>query len=55
MLFRSQRLQTCPGTLELLESQGIAVHVAETNEAVAIYNDLARHEHAVGGLFHSTC
>ncbi len=39
-------------TLDLLESHGIAVHVAETNEAVEI---LAQREQAVGGLFHSTC
>ena len=50
-----RRLQTCQETLDLLESQGIAVHVAETNEAVEIYNDLVRREQAVGGLFHSTC
>jgi len=50
-----QRLKTCQETLDLLESQGIAVHVAETNEAVEIYNDLVQREQAVGGLFHSTC
>jgi len=50
-----RRLQTCQETLNLLESNGIVVHVAETNEAVEIYNDLVQREHAVGGLFHSTC
>lgn len=50
-----QRLQTCQETFDLLEGQGIAVHVAETNEAVEIYNQLVQREQAVGGLFHSTC
>lgn len=48
-------LHTMPDTLELLNARGIAVHVAETNEAARIYNDLAAHGEAVGGLFHSTC
>ena len=50
-----RRLQTCQETLDLLESQGISVHIAETNEAVEIYNELVRRKKAVGGLFHSTC
>ena len=32
------RLSTCRETLELLEAKGIEVHVAETREAVKIYN-----------------
>lgn len=47
-------LQTCPETLQLLKEKGIGVHVAETREAVALYNSLAEGQ-AVGGLFHSTC
>jgi hypothetical protein len=47
-------LQTCPETLELLRDRGTPVHVVETREAVALYNELAEHR-AVGGLFHSTC
>ena len=47
-------LQTAPETLELLRSRGIAVHVLETRAAVEVYNKLAK-DHAVGGLFHSTC
>jgi hypothetical protein len=47
-------LQTCPETLELLRDRGIRVHVEETRAAVALYNELAG-DHAVGGLFHSTC
>lgn len=49
------RLQTCPQTIELLRSKNIAFHIAETGEAVKIYNKLAEEGEAVGGLFHSTC
>jgi len=49
------RLGTCPATIEHLESQGIAVHVEETERAVGIYNELADSGQMVGGLFHSTC
>jgi hypothetical protein len=57
VLSRGMQLQllTCGETLALLESRGIDVHVAETSEAVKIYNDLAAAGAAVGGLFHSTC
>lgn len=48
-------LHTCPETLALLESRGVAVHVAETRKAARLYNDLAAQGEAVGGLFHSTC
>lgn len=47
-------LQTCPETLEMLRKLGVPVHVEETRAAVARYNELAG-QHAVGGLFHSTC
>jgi hypothetical protein len=47
-------LQTCPETLELLNTNGIKVYVEETKAAVEIYNKLAETE-MVGGLFHSTC
>jgi hypothetical protein len=47
-------LQTCPETLKLLRDSGFPVHVVETREAVALYNELAE-RHAVGGLFHTTC
>jgi len=50
-----EKLQTCPETLELLEREGIEVHVAETRVAAEIYNDLRARGLAVGGLFHSTC
>jgi hypothetical protein len=49
-----QRLQVDPSTLEFLNERSIVVHVAETHEAVRIYNELAD-EVMVAGLFHSTC
>ncbi len=48
-------LQTRPETLEHLRALGIRCEVAETSEAVRIYNRLAERGEAVGGLFHSTC
>jgi hypothetical protein len=48
------RLQTCPETLQLLQDNGIRVHVEETKAAAEPYNRLAAAE-MVGGLFHSTC
>lgn len=48
-------LQTCPETLELLNVQGIAVHLVETKAAAEIYNALAKRGEPVGGVFHSTC
>lgn len=47
-------LQTCPETLTMLQDVNITVHVLETKQAVALYNQLAETE-MVGGLFHSTC
>jgi hypothetical protein len=49
-----QQLHVDPATLKLLDERGVTVHVAETREAVRIYNDLAGNT-PVGGLFHSTC
>ena len=49
-----RRLQVAPGTLDYLASRSVAAHVAETREAVKIYNDLADGV-PVAGLFHSTC
>jgi hypothetical protein len=49
-----RRLQTCPETLEMLEAQGVPVHVLPTREAVSLYNRL-REDRPVGGLFHTTC
>ena len=48
-------LQTCPETLAYLAARGVEFHVAETNQAAQIYNELVEQGVAVGGLFHSTC
>lgn len=48
-------LQTCPETLEYLRTRDVRIHVAETNEAAKLYNQLVERGEAVGGLFHSTC
>jgi hypothetical protein len=48
------QLQVDPRTQAFLDERGIAVHVAETTQAVKIYNELAMTQ-PVGGLFHSTC
>ena len=50
----NRRLQVAPGTLDYLAGRSVAAHVAETREAVKIYNDLADGV-PVAGLFHSTC
>jgi len=47
-------LQVRPDTLELIQSQGLRVHVLETQDAVMLYNELIR-TRRVGALFHSTC
>ena len=47
-------LHTCPETVDLLQRRGADVHIKETKEAVALYNELSERA-AVGGLFHSTC
>ena len=49
-----RRLRVCPETLRLLKERGVLVHVLQTEEAAALYNELAG-EMPVGGLFHSTC
>jgi hypothetical protein len=48
------RLHVDPTTLTYLDERSVEVHIAETCEAVRIYNKLADTV-AVGGLFHSTC
>ena len=42
-------------TVRWLEDQGVKVHVAETRQAVDIYNRLVDEGVKVGGCFHSTC
>lgn len=49
-----QQLQVSPATLDFLASRSVTVKIAETREAVRIYNKLAE-DNPVGGLFHSTC
>jgi hypothetical protein len=49
-----KRLQVDPATCDYLEQHSIKVHIAETSEAVRIYNDLTE-GNLVAGLFHSTC
>jgi len=48
------QLQVSQPTLEFLEERDVKAYVAETTEAVQIYNELAATQ-PVGGLFHSTC
>ena len=50
----NKQLHVHPDTCRYLVEQSIAVHVAETREAVKIYNDLTEGT-LVAGLFHSTC
>ena len=50
----NQQLQVHPDTCRYLDERSITVHVAETREAVKIYNDLAEVT-MLAGLFHSTC
>jgi hypothetical protein len=48
------KLNVDPTTLAFLKERGVIVHVAETRQAVDLYNALAETT-SVGGLFHSTC
>jgi hypothetical protein len=57
VLSRGMHLQLQIGsrTVHLLEQRGVIVHIAESTEAVQVYNNLAADGAAVAGLFHSTC
>ncbi len=48
------RLEVDPQTIALLKERSITIHLAETREAVEIYNSLVDTT-PVAGLFHSTC
>jgi hypothetical protein len=48
------RLQVCPETLGLLQSNSVVVEILATEQAVRRYNAI-RETEPVGGLFHSTC
>lgn len=50
----NNRLHVCPETLELLERRSVGARLLHTEEAVRVYNQLAKTEQ-VAGLFHSTC
>ena len=49
-----ERLGVTPATLGMLEERGIPVHVAQTEEAARLYDEL-RETEKVGALIHSTC
>ncbi|GIJ45714.1 hypothetical protein Val02_26000 [Virgisporangium aliadipatigenens] len=49
-----ERLEVQPATLKYLAERGVTVEVAETTEAVELYNELAEHT-PVAALIHSTC
>ncbi len=50
----NKQLHVHPDTYRYLDERSITVHVAETREAVKIYNELTERA-LVAGLFHSTC
>ena len=49
-----ERLGVAPETLRVLEEKGIPTHVARTEEAARLYEEL-REKEKVGALIHSTC
>lgn len=51
----NRRLQVREETLRRLEDEGVEAHVAPTEEAVRLYNEIRDRREPVGGLFHSTC
>lgn len=57
VLSRGQQLmlQVMPETEVFLAERGVDVHIAETREAVRVYNLLADAGVRVGALLHSTC
>lgn len=52
---QNQQLQVKDGVVDHLESRGLTVHIKETNQAVEMYNQLAKNGQPVGALIHSTC
>ena len=50
----NKQLHVHPDTRRYLDERSVTVHVAETREAVKIYNGLTG-DTPVAGLFHSTC
>jgi hypothetical protein len=49
-----KRLRICLETIELLNQQGVSVHMLPTQDAVDLYNHLRKMEQVVP-LFHTTC
>jgi len=49
-----KQLEVMAETQQYLKSQGIALHILQTEDAVKKYNQL-RLKYRVGGLFHTTC
>ena len=49
-----ERLRIAPETHQMLQDKGIPTHIARTEEAAEIYEEL-RTTQKVGALFHSTC
>jgi len=52
---QNKRLQVKKETEEYLRERDVDYHVAETREAVKLFNQLAKKGKRVGGLFHTTC
>lgn len=50
-----ERLHVPKATVQYLQNQGVKVTIAQTENAVEQYNNFVKNDHAVGGLFHSTC
>ena len=49
-----ERLGVTPEALRMLEEKGVSAHVAQTEEAARLYDELRQTE-KVGALIHSTC
>jgi hypothetical protein len=49
-----ERLGVTPETLRMLEEKGVPAHVAQTEKAARLYDEL-RETEKVGALIHSTC
>ena len=48
-------LQVQQETIDFLDSMGIEYYIAQTEQAVALYNTYVEQGKKVAGLFHSTC
>jgi hypothetical protein len=50
-----EQLNVPETTINYLKDQNVQVEVAQTEQAIEVYNRLVRQGYAAGGLFHSTC